>query len=133
MYLSGNQLKGSIPAELGRLTKLGWLYLDSNQLSGAIPAELSNLTGLAWLWLSGNQLKGAIPAELGHLTNLQWLLLADNSFSADTCIHNALSGVPQNDFGDTGLSFCGRPAKATNVAAAPADGEVTLSWGDPWR
>ena len=153
--LSRNQLKGSIPAELGRLTKLGWLYLDINQLSGAIPAELSNLNGLAWLVLSGNQLSGAIPAELGsmtnldtlalnrnqlsgaipaelgHLTNLQWLLLADNSFSADTCIPNALSGVPQNDFGDTGLSFCGRPAKATNVAAVPGDGEVTLSWGDP--
>ena len=37
--LNGNQLTGTIPAELGSLTSLTALYLDQNQLSGTIPAE----------------------------------------------------------------------------------------------
>ena len=40
LYLSSNDLSGSIPAELGQLTNLEQLKLGSNQLSGCIPASL---------------------------------------------------------------------------------------------
>jgi len=81
LNLSGNQLSGSIPAELGNLTNLTELYLSANQLSGSIPAELGNLTNLFWLYLNDNQLSDSIPAELGNLTKLDLFFLARNQFS----------------------------------------------------
>ena len=83
LELHGNQLSGSIPAELGNLSDLEWLDLNSNQLSGSIPAELGNLN--AWfLFLSNNRLSGGIPAELGNLgSNLLALVLSSNQLSGE--------------------------------------------------
>ena len=57
------------------------LSLLDNQLSGEIPPELGGLSNLADLYLSGNQLSGCIPSGLRY--------------------------VPQNDFSDMRLPFCG--------------------------
>ena len=81
LNLSSNQLSGSIPAALGELTKLQELDLSSNQLDGSIPAALGELTNLKGLSLSRNQLGGSIPVELGELTKLQRLDLFDNQLS----------------------------------------------------
>ena len=81
LVLSSNQLTGSVPAVLGRMTHLRWLYLDGNQLSGPIPAALGNLTRLQGLDLSSNQLSGSMPAALGGLTRLQRLDLSSNQLS----------------------------------------------------
>jgi len=78
-----NQLTDSIPAELGNLTNLRELSLYYNQLTGSIPAELGNLTNLQELYLDGNQLTGSIPAELGNLTNLQELYLSYNQLTGN--------------------------------------------------
>ena len=80
LELSGNQLSGSIPPELGNLAYLKGLNLTDNQVSGAIPAELGNLWHLQYLYLGANQLSGCVPAGL-------WK-------------------VSDNDFADNGLSFC---------------------------
>ena len=81
LLLSGNQLSGTIPPQLGSLSNLKWLLLRENELSGAIPASLGNLANLQILDLSSNQLSGAIPAELANLSNLMQLGLADNQLS----------------------------------------------------
>jgi hypothetical protein len=80
-FSGGNQLLGSIPAELSQLDSLKWLFLSDNQLSGRIPSELGQLTNLENLSLAENQLSGSIPPELGQLTNLEALTLHTNELS----------------------------------------------------
>ena len=81
LNLDNNQLTGSIPDELGDLASLTALYLRDNQLKGTIPAELGNLASLTALGLSRNQLTGTIPAELGDLASLQELGLWNNQLT----------------------------------------------------
>ena len=76
--LSENELRGTIPTELGNLTRLEALSLAENRLRGSIPPELGNLSNLTLLWLDSNQLDGPIPIELGMLTKLEDLFLSDN-------------------------------------------------------
>ena len=78
LRLGSSNLRGQIPAELGRLTGLVWLHLSYNEIKGQIPSELGRLTALKYLRLSDNQLTGTIPAELGQLTELRQLQLEDN-------------------------------------------------------
>ena len=118
LYLGRNQLSGSIPAELGNLTKLEFMALDRNKLSGPIPPELGNLTKLERLYLYNNELSGSIPTELGNLSKLDGLALSGNQLSGSipsqlgnltklealALQYNQLSGaLPQNLILITGL------------------------------
>ena len=78
LSLGDNDLTGPIPPELGNLANLTELWLDDNELSGPIPPELGNLANLTGLYLGNNILTGPIPPELGNLANLTWLYLFDN-------------------------------------------------------
>ena len=73
-------ISGTIPPELGQLTKLSHLNLSSNQLTGPIPPELGQLTNLRVIYLFDNQLT-SIPPELGQLTKLSWLYLDGNQLT----------------------------------------------------
>ena len=77
LSLPGNDLRGTLPADLGSLTSLNVLDLSGNQLRGQIP-DVRGLTILTTLNLGDNQLSGAIPDWLGSLTALQTLYLRDN-------------------------------------------------------
>ncbi len=81
LTLLGNNLRGSVPTQLGSLANLTWLWLFGNRLSGDIPSELGSLTNLTWLDLGSNQLSGVIPPKLGSLTNLERLDLRNNQLS----------------------------------------------------
>ena len=69
--LGENQLSGSIPAELGKLSNLTYLDLSTNQLSGSIPSELGSLTNLTYLSLPHNQLSGSLPVSLKNIGSLE--------------------------------------------------------------
>ncbi|SVD71095.1 uncharacterized protein METZ01_LOCUS423949, partial [marine metagenome] len=89
LYLSDNQLTGSIPPEIGSLTNLTRLYLFNNQLTGEIPFEIGDLTNLERLKLHTNQLTGSIPETLCDLSDLTWSL-EDSSWSVSTLFDNQL-------------------------------------------
>lgn len=81
LHLDRNQLTGSIPTSIGNLTQLDDLRLYSNLLSGGIPTEIENLGSLKKLWLMNNNLTGNIPPELGNLSQLDDLRLHTNQLS----------------------------------------------------
>ena len=78
LALGGNSLSGEIPQALGNLSALSLLELNGNNLTGRIPSTLPLLENLEVLFLGGNKLNGGIPPELGNLTSLQMLNLRDN-------------------------------------------------------
>ncbi|CDP19209.1 unnamed protein product [Coffea canephora] len=99
--LSGNELYGAIPRQIGTLSKLTHLNLSSNalrvslsgaenQIYGSIPSEIGNLKYLEYLHLGSNQLTGQIPPTLGNLPFLQILDLSSNQ----------LTGPIPTQFGD---------------------------------
>ena len=81
LSLSGNNLSGTLPPEIGDLAHLRRLTLYGNQLTGPIPPELGSLSELTRLDLRHNRLSGTIPAELGALSRLDTLLLSNNQLS----------------------------------------------------
>ncbi len=116
---SPNNFVGSLPAELGDLSRMTHLYIVARvfgiadrafreshpllnlTLTGEIPAELGNLRSLTRLHLGGTNLSGAIPPEIGTLPALTELTLRDNALNgalpdlsglADTLTSLTLSG-----------------------------------------
>lgn len=76
-----NDLTGSIPTEIGHIKSLSALVLLNNKISGEIPSEIGNLKGLVSLLLDSNNLKGKIPTEIANLSNLTGLPLNNNYLS----------------------------------------------------
>ncbi|XP_048323205.2 MDIS1-interacting receptor like kinase 2 [Ziziphus jujuba] len=80
--LAGAWLNGSIPPEMGTLSKLNHLNLSYNELTGELPLSLGNLSQLLTLDISYNYpINGSIPPELGNLNSLVSLNLSANNLS----------------------------------------------------
>ncbi|KAL4273940.1 hypothetical protein GQ457_13G004090 [Hibiscus cannabinus] len=92
-YASGCNIWGSLPNEIGNLSRLIIIQLDNNKLSGLIPNTIGELKELQSLSLSYNKLEGFIPSELCHLNNLAYLDLTSNKLSGpiSTCLGNLIS------------------------------------------
>ncbi|KAL4310441.1 hypothetical protein GQ457_01G003250 [Hibiscus cannabinus] len=100
--LSCNNLTGTVPQSLGKLSSLHVLNLSHNHLTGHIPVSFSNLHQIESLDFSYNNLSGKIPSELVDL----------NFLAAFSVAHNNLSGrVPdKGQFGTLGIgSYEGNP------------------------
>ncbi|XP_061367173.1 cuscuta receptor 1-like [Gastrolobium bilobum] len=82
--LSYNKLTGSIPSELGNLSKIRALNLSYNYLTGKIPATFSSLVQIESLDLSFNKLSSKIPPQLNELTSLEVFSVAYNNLSGAT-------------------------------------------------
>jgi hypothetical protein len=69
--IQSTSLSGSIPTEIGLLTKLVSLLAPLTRLQGTIPSELALLSNtLTYVSLGGPNLEGTLPASLGDLTLL---------------------------------------------------------------
>ena len=71
-------LSGTIPSELGKLSRLTDVPMHINQFRGNIPSELGNLTKLSTLFMGNNVLTGMIPSEMGKLSFMAYLDLSEN-------------------------------------------------------
>ncbi|KAE8705510.1 putative LRR receptor-like serine/threonine-protein kinase [Hibiscus syriacus] len=80
LQLSGNQITGDIPSDIGEMQHLSVLDFGSNEFSGEMPIELEKLSLLV-LNVSGNRFSGRIPTEIGNIKCLQDLDLSQNNFS----------------------------------------------------
>ncbi|KAJ9678532.1 hypothetical protein PVL29_020655 [Vitis rotundifolia] len=81
LILSDNQFTGPVPDLIG-FSSLGELYLSYNQLNGTLPISIGQLTKLQVLGISSNSLQGNISeAHLLHLSQLYYLNLSSNSLT----------------------------------------------------
>ncbi|XP_057987350.1 probable LRR receptor-like serine/threonine-protein kinase At3g47570 isoform X2 [Hevea brasiliensis] len=106
LRLSHNSLSGSIPREVIGLKSLSILLdLSGNELTGPIPSEIGLLQNLAQLDLSDNRLSGMIPSTIGKCSNLEQLRLEGNSFDGDIPqVLFALQGLQELDISRNNFS-----------------------------
>ena len=90
--LSENGLEGSIPQEIGSLSKLSELLLQGNKLRKTIPEALYSLQHLEIFYLDHNKLTGSISDSIGTMLSLRHLDFSDNE----------LVGFIPNGFGNLG-------------------------------
>mmetsp|Transcript_39645 Transcript_39645/g.75870 ORF Transcript_39645/g.75870 Transcript_39645/m.75870 type:complete len:260 (+) Transcript_39645:115-894(+) len=81
LSMVNNQYTGSVPTELGALTRLTTFHFGDNQLTGTLPTELLSLTQLRWMGFYNNNLTGTVMSELGILTSLTRLNLHYNQLT----------------------------------------------------
>ncbi len=74
--VSGNNLTGALPSEIGKMSNLEELYAQDNDFTG-IPAEIGQLSKLRVISFANNNITG-LPLELGNLSNLETLDLRGN-------------------------------------------------------
>jgi Leucine-rich repeat (LRR) protein len=79
--LTGNNLQGFLPPNIGTLSGLTIFDITNNTVGGNLPKEITNLTGLTKFSLAQNNFNGTIPSAIGNLTNLEELLFSQNSFT----------------------------------------------------
>jgi Leucine-rich repeat (LRR) protein len=71
-------LKGSIPASIGKLSALESLSVTNCGLTGTIPSQVGSMSNMEQLWFYGNALTGRIPTEMGNLNRMRILELENN-------------------------------------------------------
>ncbi|XP_074318332.1 receptor-like protein EIX2 [Silene latifolia] len=101
---SSNELTGSIPPELAKLTALIGLNLSYNHLTGSIPEKIGDLVALESLDLSNNNLTGTIPSSISALTSLVRLNLSYNKLQGQIPTGHQLQVLK-----DPSMTYIGNP------------------------
>ncbi|XP_048421079.1 probable LRR receptor-like serine/threonine-protein kinase At3g47570 [Pyrus x bretschneideri] len=102
MRMGWNQIRGSIPSEIGNFINLRRIDFEENLLRGSIPSSISKLDKLIYLVLDNNQLSGTIPPSIGNLSFLETIDLMSNSLerqipqSLGNCSHLIYLNLSQN-------------------------------------
>ncbi|XP_050378335.1 probable LRR receptor-like serine/threonine-protein kinase At3g47570 [Argentina anserina] len=82
IYLAANNLKGTIPHEIGDLSKVQILSLPGVNVHGVIPPTTFNMSSLIRISLASNQLSGSLPVNIGlGVPNLKQLLVSGNNLT----------------------------------------------------
>lgn len=78
---ANSSLSGSIPKEIGLLTRLEKLDFGENDIGSSLPSELFELTKLEYLYLHSNRFSGTLSQDFGKLANLVNFYGGDNQFT----------------------------------------------------
>lgn len=116
MYLLGEEVKGVVPASIGKFPQLQALSFVSTNIQGPLPATMGKLPMLSMLWLDHNkELGGSIPKSFTKL-RLKAFELHRSNFSGH---------LPHMDFAriddchlEHGAFECPLPAGAAMCGAA---------------
>lgn len=83
IFLTNNNIEGTIPSAFGQLTRLTRLQMSRNKLEGIIngPELLAPLEKLEIIGLGGNKLNGSIPEELGTMPRMIYINIPYNDFT----------------------------------------------------
>jgi hypothetical protein len=79
--LNFNNMKGTIPADLGLLTALKYLDVGFNALTGTLPVSIGQWTALTVFGVAYNALTGTLPASIGSWNQIQAAFFQDNQFT----------------------------------------------------
>ncbi|XP_009338809.1 probable LRR receptor-like serine/threonine-protein kinase At1g74360 [Pyrus x bretschneideri] len=80
IQLSGNQLSGHLPPDIGTLRNFSMIHLGVNRFQGELPANIGQLP-LVVFNISANNFSGQIPEEIGNIKCMQNLDMSYNNFS----------------------------------------------------
>lgn len=91
--ISRNLLGGSLPTQLGRLTKLENFEGYSNDFTGTLPTEFGKCQSLRRMDIFNNKLNGTLPTEIGNMKKLSIFHVKSNKM--DGTIPSCIGELPQ--------------------------------------
>ncbi len=95
-------ITGPVFTFFGALPTLQSLSLTDNQLTGTLPSEIAKLTNMLQMWFYNNRLGGTFPQEWSSLTKLEKLEIEANTITGNlTGFCNRL-GPPTGVLSDLG-------------------------------
>lgn len=113
--LSGNELSGVLPADVGQCLSLTLLNLSNNDLSGKIPGDITKITKLKILDLSYNQLEGEVMMSLPVLSALVVLNVSHNLFTGEISPYFGSMCVPKTLLCNNNLLSGSIPASLADI------------------
>jgi hypothetical protein len=102
LNLFSNNMKGTIPADLGLLTALTSFAVSDNELTGTLPASIGQWTALTTFGVDNNALTGTIPVSIGNWSQIKFAYFEGNQFTGT--MPNGICPYIQN--GDDLLADC---------------------------
>ncbi|CAJ2668953.1 probable leucine-rich repeat receptor-like protein kinase At1g35710 [Trifolium pratense] len=103
LVITNARLQGTIPKEIGLLSKLTFLDLSKNSLVGEIPPSLGNLTQLKHLDISYNLFNGSFPITITGIGLIIHLDLSSNSFKGE--VPHLIKNLRQLEYLDISYNY----------------------------
>lgn len=103
--VSSNNIRGSVPVDVGQADTLTEIDLSGNKLTGSLPGGLSRYSSIKTLFLDSNILLGSIPANVYTMTSLQRLRLNNNPLMTGSLSSSIgqMESIAELRLGNTGI------------------------------